>query len=337
MILRAAALRHPRPNGERQVRPRPLRSRGKIGGEILAVDSMTVYRGMDLGTAKPTPAERAEVRYHGLDLVRPNESFTVARWLEAAEATIADAAARGVPLILCGGTPLYYQSLFHGLFDGPPADMAFRRSLDPLSGDELRARLATVDAITAERLHANDRRRLVRALEVHRATGRPISEQQTQWSNGPRYKSVRFGLAWDRPTLNRRINLRAKQTVAEGWPEEVRGLLEQYGDFSDTARDAAGYRLLADVARGRLSLDDATEQIKIKTRQLAKRQVTWFRRFEAVTWLPGEAPLDENIAVVRRRLGTDFADCRGLTQIRTTIGICVSPLQSVKSVANLRP
>ena len=272
----------------------------QVGGEILAVDSMTVYRGMDLGTAKPTPAERAEVRYHGLDLVDPNEPFTVARWLEIAETTIADAAAQNVPLILCGGTPLYYQSLFHGLFDGPPADAAFRQSLEPLTGDELRAKLAQVDPAAAERLHANDRRRLVRALEVHRVTGRSISEQQTQWDDAPRYKSIRFGLRWDRPDLNRRINLRTKQMLAAGWLEEVRALLDRYGELSPTARDAAGYRLLADVIRGKLSPDDAAEQIKIKTRQLAKRQMTWFRRFQQIAWLPGDAPLDENVAAVRR-------------------------------------
>ena len=272
----------------------------EVGGEVLAVDSMTVYRGMDLGTAKPTPAERAEVVYHGLDLVDPNESFTVARWLEAAEAIIADAAARGVPLILCGGTPLYYQSLFHGLFDGPPADAAFRQSLDPLTGDQLRAKLAQVDPATAERLHANNRRRLVRALEVHHATGRPISAQQTQWDARPRFESMRFGLRRDRPDLNRRINARTKQMIAAGWLAEVRGLLDRYGELSDTARDAAGYRLLIDVIRGRLSPDDAAEQIKIKTRQLAKRQMTWFRRFEGVTWLPGGEALQDNVEAVLR-------------------------------------
>ena len=275
----------------------------RIGGEILAVDSMTVYRGMDLGTAKPTQVERGEVRYHGLDLVNPDEDFTVARWVDLAERTVADASERGVPLVLCGGTPLYYQSLFHGLFDGPPADAEFRRSLEPLSGDELRSRLAGVDPVAAERLHANDRRRLVRALEVHHATGRPISDQQTQWDAGPRYESTRVGLRWDRPELNGRINARAKAMIAAGWPEEVRSLLDRYGEFSPTAREAAGYRLLTDHLRGRLSLDDATEQIKIKTRQLAKRQMTWFRRFESVTWLAGDAPLDENVAAVLRMVG----------------------------------
>lgn len=269
------------------------------GAEILAVDSMTVYRGMDLGTAKPSRAERAEVPYHGLDLVSPDEEFTVARWLEAAEAAIADTARRDVPLILCGGTPLYYQALFQGLFEGPPADPAFRGSLDPLTGEELRERLLAVDPAAGQRLHANDRRRLIRALEVHHLTGQPISEQQTQWEDRPRYESVRFGLRWERPELNRRTNARTKQMMASGWLEEVEALLQRYGDFSPTAREAAGYRLLAEVVRGRMKLEDAVEQIKIKTRQLAKRQMTWFRRFEGIAWLPGDAPVEANLATVQ--------------------------------------
>ena len=271
-----------------------------VGADVLAVDSMTVYRGMDLGTAKPTPTERAEVPYHGLDLADPNESFTVARWLAEAARVIGESGAAGRPLVLVGGTPLYFQSLFHGLFEGPPADAAYREELAALATDDLHRQLAAVDAPAAARIHANDRKRLTRALEVFRATGTPISAQQTQWSQGPRNPSVRFGLAWERPELNRRINARARQMLAAGWLDEVRALLDRHGDFSPTAAEAAGYRLLADVARGRLRHDDAAELIKVKTRQLAKRQMTWFRRFEGVTWLPGEAPLEQNVQAVLR-------------------------------------
>lgn len=272
-----------------------------VGGEILAVDSMTVYRGMNLGTAKPSLEERAEVRYHGIDLINPDEDFTVARWVEMAEATVTDAQGRNVPLILCGGTPLYSQSFFFGLFEGPPADMTYRDTLRDVPSIDLRNRLADIDGTAAGRIHTNDRRRLIRALEVHHVTGRIITEQQTQWDAPPRYDTFRFGLQWDRPELNRRINARTKEMLAAGWLEEVEGLLERYGDFSPTAREAAGYRLLSEVVRGRVKLDDAFEQIKIKTRQLAKRQMTWFRRFEAVEWLPGDAPLAENLAAVLKK------------------------------------
>lgn len=287
----------------------------RAGAEILCADSMTVYRGMDIGTAKPSVAERSELRYHGLDLSEPDETFTVARWLEEAERVIgasSDEASRlgdrrtgtadGTGLILVGGTPLYLQALFHGMFEGPPADAEFRQELSKLSTNVLHGRLAVIDAAAAARIHVNDRKRLTRALEVHRATGRPISELQTQWeSTAPRYPSIRFGLAWPREELNRRINARVKQMMSAGWLDEVRALLDRYGDFSATAAEATGYRLLAEVIRGRVALEEAVEEIKIRTRQLAKRQMTWFRRFEDVHWLPGEAPLQENAQSVIAR------------------------------------
>ena len=261
----------------------------ELGATILAVDSMTVYRGMDLGTAKATAAERARVPHRGLDLAEPTETFTVARWLAEADAT----SSGGRAVVAVGGTPLYWQSLFRGLFDGPPADAGFRRSLDDLPNDALHRRLRAVDPASA--VHANDRRRLVRALEVHALTGVPLTEHQRQWDAGPdRVPGVRFALAWDRPDLNRRINARTRAMLDAGWPEEVRGLLDRHGDLSPTARAAAGYDLLSRVARGTMRLDDAAEQIKIRTRQLAKRQMTWFRRFDRVTWLPGDAGPAEN-------------------------------------------
>ncbi len=267
----------------------------EAGAAILSVDSMSVYRGMDIGTAKPSAAERAEVCYHGLDLADPNETFTVARWLAEAERVIAES---DRPLVLAGGTPLYYQALFHGLFEGPPADEAYRAELAAVPEAQLHARLAAIDPEAAARIHLNDRKRLVRALEVHRATGRPISGQQTQWEEAARFPSVRFGLSWPREALNRRINARTRAMIAAGWIEEVRALLARFGDLSATAAEAAGYRLLAEVVKGRMAEADAVEQIKIRTRQLAKRQMTWFRRFREVHWLPGDAPLERNVEAV---------------------------------------
>jgi tRNA dimethylallyltransferase len=268
------------------------------GAEILSADSMSVYRGMDIGTAKPSAAERGEVPYHGLDLVNPDETFTVARWLELADAVIAETTA---PLVLVGGTPLYFQALFQGLFEGPPAEPAFRLELAGIEPAELYRQLKAIDPAAAARIHPNDRKRLTRALEVFKATGRTISEQQSQWeSPTPRYPSVRFALAWPREELNRRINARTRQMLAAGWLDETRQLLATYGRFSVTAAEAAGYALLSQVARGELELEEAAEQIKIRTRQLAKRQMTWFRRFRDVRWLAGDASLEENVAAVLR-------------------------------------
>ena len=266
----------------------------EMGAEILSVDSMQVYRGMDVGTAKPSPAERSAVPHHLLDVAAPDEPFTVARFVELADAVIADAARRNVPLVATGGTPLYYKSLFEGLFEGPAADEATRARLKELPNDELYRRLGEVDPAAAARIHRNDQRRLVRALEVHELTGQPISSFQTHWTGDQRrHPAVWVGLDWDRDALNRRINARVKAMLAAGWVEEVRSLLATYPTLSHTAAEATGYRELIDHVHGRLTLDEATEQIKIATRQLARRQMKWFRRFRDVTWLRGDQPVGQ--------------------------------------------
>jgi tRNA dimethylallyltransferase len=260
----------------------------EIGGEILSVDSMQVYLGMDIGTAKPTVAERSQVRHHLIDVCPPNESFTVARFVELADRTIADAQTRNVPLIAVGGTPLYYKSLFHGLFAGPAADPDLRNRLGQLGSEELFARVAAVDPAAAARLHRNDSRRLIRALEVFELTGKPISDWQTEWDEPrSRYPVIWFGLQWSREELSRRINSRVKAMLAAGWVEETRQLLAQFGAFSPTAAEAAGYREWLEFLAGKTDLETATEQTKIATRQLSRRQIKWFRRFPQVTWLDG--------------------------------------------------
>ena len=261
--------------------------------EILSVDSMQVYRGMDIGTAKPSAAERADVRHHLIDVVEPEEAFTVARFVARADEVIADARRRRVPLIATGGTPLYYKALFQGIFEGPGADESVRARLGALPNEELARRLKDVDPEAAERIHLNDHKRLVRALEVHELTGKPISSYQTHWTSPKsRHEAVWVGLDWDREALNRRINARVKAMLAAGWLEETRRLLQTYGSLSHTAAEATGYRELIDHLQGKMSLDDATEQIKIATRQLARRQMKWFRRFPGVHWMPGDQPVD---------------------------------------------
>ena len=261
----------------------------RIEAEILSVDSMQVYRGMDVGTAKPSADERRWVRHHLIDVVDPTEPFAVSRFVEQADAVIADAAARGVPLVATGGTPRYYKALFEGLFDGPGADAAVRERLNAEPLADLHARLVAVDPDAAARIHANDRRRLVRALEVYELTGRPISSFQTDWTAGThRHAATWFGLLWDKDALNRRINARVKAMVATGWVDETRALLARHGTLSQTAAEATGYGELIEHLAGRMPLDDAVEQIKIATRQLAKRQMKWFRRWPQVKWLAGD-------------------------------------------------
>jgi tRNA dimethylallyltransferase len=279
-----------------------LRVARRTAAEILSVDSMTVYRGMDIGTAKPTPHERAEVIHHLIDVVNPNETFAVARFVELADAIIADARSRNVPLIATGGTPLYYKTLFEGMFEGPGADAELRSKLAALGNEQLHRRLAEVDPAAAQRIHLNDTKRLVRALEVYELTGRPISSLQTEWTTpGHRHDAIWFGLLWDKDALNRRINARVKAMIAAGWVDETRQLLERHGAFSKTASEATGYHEILEHVRGRMPLDDAIEQIKIGTRQLARRQMKWFKRFPNVEWLRGDVPVDANVERVLQK------------------------------------
>jgi len=268
----------------------------RSGGEILSVDSMQVYRGMDVGTAKPTAAERAEIPHHLIDLVNPDEEFTVARFVELADGVIGGAR---VPLIATGGTPLYYKALFEGLFEGPPADAAIRQRLALETGEALHRRLSAVDPPAAARIHANDTRRLIRALEVYELTGQPITSFQTDWSApAHRHNAMWVGLSWEKDALNRRINARVKAMIASGWLEETRELLRRYGALSKTAAEATGYADLIAHLQGKTRLEDAIEQIKISTRQLARKQMKWFRRWPQVKWLGGEGELGDRVEQV---------------------------------------
>jgi tRNA dimethylallyltransferase len=264
-------------------------------GEILSVDSMQVYRGMDIGTAKPSADEQARVKHHLIDVVQADEEFTVARFVELANDVIRDAGERRVPLIATGGTPLYYKALFEGMFEGPGASGEIRDRLRQMSNEELHRQLIAIDPAAAARIHMNDTKRLIRALEVYEQTGQPISSLQKQWmSSRQQHDAIWFGIEWERDELNRRINARVKQMIAAGWLDEARRL----PPLSKTAGEAAGYRQLLDHIHGRMPLDDAIEQIKISTRQLARRQIKWFRRFQNVNWLPGPLPLEEKLAAV---------------------------------------
>ena len=253
---------------------------------------MQVYRGMDVGTAKPTPAERAEVRHHLIDVVDPDQPFTVARFVEMADdgdrATRARAACRS---IATGGTPLYYKALFEGLFGGPGAD------------EDVRARLRRLPrrgaAPPAQR--GRPRRRRADSRQRHEAArpgagsvraDRPadlVVPDGMGRSRSSGTPAMWVGLSWDKEALNRRINARVKAMIAAGWVDEVRGLLARYRRLSHTAAEATGYRELIEHLRGELPLDEAVERIKIATRQLARRQMKWFRRFPGVTW-PGVRP-----------------------------------------------
>lgn len=265
------------------------------GGEILGADSMQVYRHMDAGTAKPEPELRNRAPHHLIDIAEPTERFTVADWLSLAEPLIEKLLRDQRWPIVVGGTNLYLKVLLEGMFEGPAEDEAFRASLADLPTGELHTRLRPLDPEAAGRIHPNDRKRLIRALEVHHVTGQPISAQQQQWQDAPqtyRHNPILLGLEWQVPQINRRINARVKMMFepppgVESLPHETRRL-EQQNMLGPQAREALGYKQVLAAIHGESSMADAMEQTKIQTRRFAKQQRTWLRRYQGVKWLLAE-------------------------------------------------
>lgn len=256
-----------------------LRARG-VGAEIVTADAFQVYRGMDIGTAKPSEAERRGVPHHLVDIAEPTERFTVDQWLDAAEGSVSAIRSRGGVPVVVGGTHLYVKAFMEGLFEGPGADAALRTELAAMDPAARRAELQRVDPAAAGRIHPNDERRAVRALEVFRLTGKPISEHQRQWDSSQQRPGARLVcLHWPTEELNRRINARVKAMMEAGLLEEVRGLW-QAARLGPQAREALGYKqLLMHLERPReVRLEDAVEQIKIETRRFGKNQRTWLKR-----------------------------------------------------------
>jgi tRNA dimethylallyltransferase len=277
----------------------------RLEAEILSVDSMQVYRRMDIGTAKPSPAELARVPHHMIDVAEPAESFSVARFVEMADRVIAEAAGRGRPVLALAGTPLYLMGLMYGMFEGPSADAAFRAGLRQRADSEgtaaLHADLARVDGEAASRIHPNDYKRIERALEVWHVTGRRLSEQQQQWSaKAMRYPAIVVGIRREKDDASRRINARVKEMIEAGLVDEVRSLLAAPAGLSEQARQALGYAQIIAHLQGRMTLAEAVEQIKIHTRRFAKHQRTWFRKFTATQWL--DVRPDESTASISERL-----------------------------------
>lgn len=262
--------------------------------ELVSADAYQVYKDMDIGTAKPTRAELDEIPHHLIDIVDPTEPFTLAQWLALAEEAIADIKSRGGVPIVVGGTHLYIKSLMDGLFEGPTPDPEIRAQLQAQPTTELRAELERVDPEAAQRIHPNDERRTIRALEVFRQTGQTISSLQTQWDRQHPRDPSRFlvVLSWEAPAINTRINARVKEMKAQGLIAEARALYDA-ARLGPTAREALGYKQLVTHFEGRQTEEEAFEQIKIETRRFAKNQRTWLRRLqsspESTTLRPAES------------------------------------------------
>jgi tRNA dimethylallyltransferase len=267
----------------------------RLRAEIVSMDSMALYRGMDVGTAKPSREDQGRVSHHLLDVLEPWESASVAWWLERATACFHEITERGKRTLFVGGTPLYLKALLAGLFDGPGGDDALRQRLTDeatrLGAGALHERLRQVDPASAARLHPNDLRRVVRALEVWELTGRPISAFQQEWkANAPPLVEADYCLCLDLPRseLYARIDARVRQMIADGLVEEVRALRQLAWPLSREASQALGYKELFDHLDGSGTLEDAVVRIQTRSRNFAKRQLTWFRHLPGCRIVNGE-------------------------------------------------
>jgi tRNA dimethylallyltransferase len=278
-----------------------------LNAEIISLDSMAIYRGMDVGTAKPTPEQQSLVPHHLIDIVEPEEDFSVAQYLDAAGQRITEIRRRGREVLFVGGTPLYLKALLRGLFEGPPADWELRREIerevDEIGSEALHARLEQVDPVAASAIHPRDKRRLIRALEVYRATGEPISHQQLQFDEGRAADECRaFVLRRPRTEQNARIDQRVEEMIERGLVDEVRRLSSGGRKLGRTASQAVGYREVIEHLAGQIDRQAMVERIKTRTRQFAKRQSTWFRSLSECRFVDIEGEVDASA------LATKIAD-----------------------------
>jgi len=263
----------------------------RFGGEIINADALQVYRGLDIGTAKPTEDEQRRVRHHLIDVLEPTEVFSAGDFSRRARSAIEEVQSRGAFPIVVGGSGLYLRALFDGIAplpsSVPEVRIEFEQALEREGSPALWQRLAKIDPPTAERLGPNDSQRILRALEIHALSGRPMSELLAEDPVGHgRLDADRVGLTLERSFLYDRIATRVHQMMECGWVDEVRGLLDAGLDEAAPAFQAIGYRQIAAHVGGRLSLEDAIEETVRATRRFAKRQLSWFRKESEIKWFP---------------------------------------------------
>jgi len=275
---------------------------GRLDGEIISVDSMQVYRGMDIGTAKPSLDQQKRVRHHLIDVIDVRQSFDAAQFTRLAGAAVTEIQSRGRLPIFCGGTGFYFKAFVEGLGEAPPANPALRVELEATPLAVLLLELEQRDPLAFNKIDRQNPRRVIRAVEVIRLTGRPFSEQRAAWDS-ERYASAGhfFGLTQPAGELVRRIGQRVEEMFRHGLVAETESLLARGLGENPTALQALGYRQIVEHLRGQRPLAETIELVKIRTRQFAKRQLTWFRRQMRLEWisLEGQTP-----AVVAERVVT---------------------------------
>lgn len=276
----------------------------KIGGEIISVDSMQVYRGLDIGTAKPTAEERARVPHHLLDICDLNESFDAAQFIRRAQKAVEEIQSRRKTPIFCGGTGLYFKAYLEGLGEAPPADEKLRAELEAMPFDALLAELRDRDPAAYEKIDKQNPRRVIRAVEVIRLTGKKFSEQRAEWkpARNQEPETRLYCFTRNPADLQQRINVRVDEMFARGLVDETRELLKHGLAENKFAMQAIGYRQVVEHLRGERNLAETVELVKIRTRQFAKRQLTWFRRHGHCRWID-LAPQDSTTGILDRISG----------------------------------
>ena len=288
----------------------------RFGGEVVSVDSMQIYRGMTIGTAAPTAEEMEGVPHHMIAVADPAEQWSAARFCQAADACIQDILSRGKLPVLAGGTGLYLDALIRGDDFAPGSQggevrLRLQRELREQGPEALLERLRTVDPETAGRLHLRDEKRILRALEIYEQTGEPMSLRDRRGRQRPdRYEAVYIGLSFrDREDLRRRIDRRVDDMVRQGLLQEVQDLLDSGLPRDATALQAIGYKQFLAVADGAATTDQAVEEGKLRSRQYAKRQLTWLRRNPDIHWILWDREPDFPAALQN---ATDFLTAHGL-------------------------
>jgi tRNA dimethylallyltransferase len=274
---------------------------GQLGGEIISTDSMQVYRGLDIGTAKPSPAQRARVPHHLIDICNLTEAFDAAQFIRRAQKAVEEIQAREQVPIFCGGTGLYFKAFLSGLGEAPATNPGLRAELEAAPFETLLHELREHDPAAYEKIDKQNPRRIIRAVEVIRLTGRKFSEQRAEWKvassrcddrAAQRAVPTMFCFTRASADLHARINARVDEMFRRGLVDETRALLKHGLEQNKTAMQAIGYRQVAEHLRGERPLTETIELVKSRTRQFARRQLTWFRRHGNMEWIelkPGES------------------------------------------------
>ena len=275
----------------------------KINGEIISADSMQIYKDMNIGTAKPSEEEKQGIKHYLMDFVSPEERYSVAQYKQDAKKAIKEIIAKGKTPIIVGGTGLYVDSLIYEIeYNNIELDENYRKELEEIAEKEglekLYERAVEIDPKAMEKISPNDRKRIIRVLEIYKATGKTKTEQEAESRKNPvEYDYKVYAINWDRDILYERINKRVDIMIKQGLVQEVKEIIEKYEKFP-TAMQGLGYKEVVDYLNGTYTKEEMIEKIKMESRRYAKRQLTWFRKNKQTIWLDGTNDIQNNINII---------------------------------------